>query len=262
LIDVHSHVLPGVDDGARGVDESIAMARAAARGGVTTIVATPHISDAYENGAQEIVERVSVLRTALCTAEVEITILPGGEVACGRLGRLSDDELAQVTIGGRSRYVLLEPPFRPLAGGGLGPYVRALHARGFRAVIAHAERCPDTADPERLLPLVRAGALAQVTAGSLLGEFGERPRQAARQLLDAGLAHVIASDAHGLDGRLTSFAGLSDALAREPELAAMMRPMTEEIPARLIADDDVTPDVPSAVPRRRRGALGSLLRWS
>jgi protein-tyrosine phosphatase len=252
VIDLHSHVLPGIDDGAVDEGESLAMAQVAAEGGITTIVATPHVRHDVDVEPASLAGRVGRLNERIAATGICVEIRPGGEVAASRLGSLSDEELRLVSLGGDSRYVLLEASYRQVPGG-FGPFVAALHARGFRALIAHPERSPVCAQPELLLPLVRQGALAQVTAASLAGQFGARAQRAAVTLVRAGLVHVIASDAHRADQRLAAFAHVADVVERSvPEALARLEAMVESTPASLLADEDTRPDVPRSLPRRRR----------
>jgi protein-tyrosine phosphatase len=252
VIDLHSHVLPGLDDGAIDEGESLAMAQIAAEGGVTTIVATPHVRHDVDVDPASLSGHVRRLAERIAAAGIALEVRPGGEVATTRLGTLSDEELQMVSLGGNSRYVLLEAPYRGVPGG-MVPFVAALHARGFRALIAHPERSPACADAELLLTLVRQGALAQVTAASLAGQFGARVQRAAVSLIRAGLVHVVASDAHRADRRLTAFAHVADVVERHlPEAIAAVEPMVTATPASILADEDVRPEVPRSLPRRRR----------
>ena len=165
MIDTHSHVLAGLDDGAETLDESVAMARRAAAKGVTRMVATPHIRDDFDVAIGELPDRVAELNGALRAAELELIVHQGGEVAFYRLDDLTDDDLRSVSFGGASRYVLVETPYGSVPAGFEEALFR-LALRGFTAVVAHPERSPSfQRHPERLTGLVERGMLLQLTAG-------------------------------------------------------------------------------------------------
>ena len=196
MIDLHCHILPGVDDGALDVADSLAMARQAERDGIASVCATPHIRHDHDVRIGELRSRVAALNAALETAGVDVRVLPGGEVAEPSVGRLSDDELRAVTLGGGGRWILLEPRAGPLSER-LPDTVRALARRGLRTVVAHPERHLGPEAIEHLRAAVEAGALVQVTAAFL--EDG--PTVAGiLALVEQRLVHIVASDAHSSHG--------------------------------------------------------------
>jgi protein-tyrosine phosphatase len=198
VIDVHTHILPALDDGAATLAESVVMARAAVGEGITTVVATPHVRDDYPTTATDMERAVAALRDALVVEGLHLEIRTGGEIALDRLELLDDGELARFALAGRS-YILLECPYRawPLQ---LESTVLALRGKGFDVILAHPERNAE-ATPGRLRPLVEQGMLVQVTAASLDGRLGRRSRTAADELIEHNLAHLVASDAHAPDVR-------------------------------------------------------------
>src|SRR5262249_53852537 len=111
MIDLHSHILPGLDDGAATAADSVALARAAASVGVTTVAATPHVRDDYPTSADQMERGVAALTQALEEAGVSLAIAVGGEVSLDRLDALSDDEVGRFTLGGSGRYLLVEFPY-------------------------------------------------------------------------------------------------------------------------------------------------------
>ena len=259
MIDLHVHVLAGVDDGARDLRESLALARVASDAGVSTLVATPHVREKEQLAVERIRDLVSEVRRAVAEAQISIEIASGGELAHERLGTLDDSQLRSISLGGSSRYILLETPYRAISGG-FEPYVRILVARGFRPLIAHPERSREFSTPDALLPLVRLGSLVQVTAASLVGEFGPKVEQAATRLVRAGLVHVVASDAHRADQRLSAFVNVLGRLhQRDPALARAVEPMVLDTPRRLLDDEDVQPPIPT-VGRGLRDRLPRALR--
>jgi protein-tyrosine phosphatase len=250
VIDLHLHILPGVDDGPATLSESIALADAAVGDGVEVAAATPHVRDDYPTSADEMERLLAELRTELASAEVALDVRPGGEIALERLPALTTDELRRFALGGTERYVLLEFPYYgwPL---GLQAEISALTARGFTPVLAHPERNLDVQlDPERLRPLVEEGALVQITAASADGRLGGRARAAAFELLNRSLAHLLASDAHGPEVREV---GLSRAVSAL-ENAELARWLTTDVPAAMLAGRPV-PEWSRPPMRRRRRLL-------
>lgn len=195
VIDLHCHVLPGIDDGPATIEDSIAIARAAAAGGTSRIVATPHVSWRFPNSAQTIERLTRDLRERLRAERVPVEILPGAELAMTWAGELDRAELPRLRLG-HGPWLLLEPPFTPMAGG-LDAIVLGLQRSGQKILLAHPERCPSFhRDPATLRALVRAGALTSITAGSLVGRFGGEVRRFALSMVAEELVHNVASDAH------------------------------------------------------------------
>lgn len=191
-IDLHCHLLPGLDDGARDLGDAVAMARQAQADGIGAICATPHIRSDHAVAIDELPARRAELSAALLESGCDTRVLPGGEVAADMLGRLDDRDLEAVSLGGAGRWVLLEPPAGPL-GGRFEAAVDTLHTRGFRALVAHPERHPAPDLIARLVRLVARGALVQATA-AYFTDPRTRPDMVA--LAQAGLIHVLASDSH------------------------------------------------------------------
>jgi protein-tyrosine phosphatase len=191
LIDLHCHVLPGIDDGARDVDDALAMAQQAQADGIDAICATPHIRHDHDVRIGELGDRVARLQQAIDAAGIGVRIHRGGEVAQPILESLTDEELGTVALGGR--WVLLEP-----APGALGEALLAgimeLRERGFGAIVAHPERHPSDDIEQVLAEAVAAGALVQATAAAL-ADGGDGAAWLIRLAHD-GLIHVLGSDAH------------------------------------------------------------------
>ncbi len=230
------------------------MARAAVAAGTGTIVATPHVNARYFNTSQLIEQRVSALNTRLESEGVAIEVLPGAEVAMTRIEEIEEQELAKLRLGD-GPWLLAEPPFAPFAGG-LESIVQRLRGDGYRVLLAHPERCPAFhRDPGLLESLVGAGALCSVTAGSLVGKFGEQVRRFALELMDGGLVHNVASDAHDPARRAP---GMASEIA-----AAGFAPLTEwltrAVPEAILTGQDVIPPRPVSKPA---GPRPSRWRWS
>ena len=245
MIDLHSHILPGVDDGAISMDDSIALARDAALDGITAIVATPHVRHDYPTDPAVMEDLVVRVRRTLVDEGIGMDLLTGGEIAIESLMGMDAGTLARFSLGGSGRYVLVEFPYNgwPLP---LRSEIDRLAALGFTAIIAHPERSPDVqAQPERMAQLVEAGALVQLTAASLDGRIGRSSRGAAKRLLDLDLAHVIASDAHMPGTRAVGMSAAADSLG-DDGLAAWL---TRDVPAAVVAGEAI----PSRPAHRRRG---------
>lgn len=195
MIDLHTHILPGLDDGPDTVAASVELARVAVAGGIGTVVATPHIDHRYGIEPERVEEAVHELNLELIRLGVDLRVLAGGEIAPARLPALDRAARGALALG-HGPYLLVECPFSQQVDG-LEALVLDLLADGQRVLLAHPERCPGfLAEPGRLSPLVDAGALTCLTAGAVRGEFGGRVGRFAAELLGAGLAHCVASDAH------------------------------------------------------------------
>jgi protein-tyrosine phosphatase len=219
VIDLHCHLLPALDDGARDLDDALAMTRQAADDGITAICATPHIR--HDHGVD--IGSLARRRAALQAAGAAVEVLPGGEVAEEMLDALSDEDLAAVALGG-GRWILLEPAPGPI-GGSLGAAAARLRERGFGAVIAHPERHAGPDLLERLAVLRTAGALIQITAAYVAEPWMAR-------LVEAGAVDLIATDAHSSHGgRPVRLAAAAAALR---ELTADWHRIVHETPARVV----------------------------
>ena len=246
MIDLHSHILPGLDDGSRTVEDARALARRAAEDGVTAIAATPHVRNDYPTRPEEMERGVARLREDFLEQRIDLEVLPGGEIDLGMLGSLEDDDLRRFSLARSERYLLLEFPYSGWPAG-LEETVYGLGLRGFQAVLAHPERNRAVqADPGRLTEAVRLGALVQLTAASLDGRIGRSSQKAAERLLGSGLAHVLASDAHTADVREAGLAAAAEAVG-DDRLAVFL---TAEAPTAIVAGEAV-PDPPRKARRRR-----------
>jgi protein-tyrosine phosphatase len=243
VIDLHAHILPGIDDGPADLLGSLAMAELAVAQGTRTIVATPHLRDDYPAVIPtEIADRVRELNDFLTRLEIELEVAPGAEVALNNALELSDAELRAATLGHNGRDLLIETPYGPLPA----PFeqlLAAIAARGFRVTLAHPELNPSfQQQPERLGELVEAGTLMQVTARSLRASR----RSSVRALADVGLVrgwiHVLASDAHAADWRPPDLgSAVTDAQRTFPSKTAELRWMVLDSPRAILAGVDLPP---------------------
>jgi protein-tyrosine phosphatase len=251
VIDLHSHVLPGIDDGPAAIEGSLALARAAVAQGTGTLVATPHVSSRYPNDADTIAGLAQLVAERLEAEGIALELLAGAEIAVTRVAEIEPSQLHRLGLGG-GPWLLVEPPFTSVVAG-LDSIVRDLLRRGHRVLLAHPERCPAfRRDPRMLESLVRDGVLTSITAGSLTGRFGSEVRRFAQRLMEAEVVHNVASDAHDDTGRPPSIA--------EELQAAGVGPLgdwlTEEVPAAILAGDEIPPR-PSLTM-----AAGRPRRWS
>ncbi|MEK4027775.1 CpsB/CapC family capsule biosynthesis tyrosine phosphatase [Pseudobacillus sp. FSL P4-0506] len=202
MFDLHCHILPGIDDGASTLAESIAMAKEAEREGITSIIATPHHKNgAYDNTRAHILASVDHLNEELKKAGVNVNILPGQEIRIyGEL--LEDYEKGELlTASGNSAYLFIEFPASTVPH-----YTEQLfydiQMKGLLPIIVHPERNFEFIQkPDRLYDLVKSGAATQITAASYIGKFGRKVQQFTEQLITANLTHLLASDAHNTTAR-------------------------------------------------------------
>jgi protein-tyrosine phosphatase len=206
LIDLHCHLLPGIDDGSKSVAMSLEMARMACADGINTIVCTPHIlPTVYENKGPDIKAAVASLQQAVSEAGIPLQLLSGADVHIvpDLVAGLNEGRI--ITVAG-SRYLLLEPPHHVMPPQ-FSDCIFRLQAAGYVAILTHPERLSWIESQYALIrAMVNKGLWLQLTAGSLSGRFGRRPRYWAERMLDEGLCHVVATDAH-------------DTASRPPQLA-------------------------------------------
>jgi protein-tyrosine phosphatase len=213
------------------------MARLAAADGTRVLAATPHVREDYPTSAEQMERGVADVRAAVEAAGIELEVVPGGELALEQAARLEPPELRRFGLGGSDRWLLVEFPYDgwPL---GLQRLGQALAADGFGIVLAHPERNGEVQGrPSRLQEFAEAGMLVQLTAASVDGRLGRGARAAARTLLELGLAHLIASDAHAPSVRAIGLAAAAQEV-RDPELA---RWLTEGVPQAIVGGTELPP---------------------
>jgi protein-tyrosine phosphatase len=243
MIDLHTHVLPGVDDGPATISDSLEILADFVASGVRAVAATPHVRDDYPTTAAVMERLVADLRREAQAHAIELDIMTGGEIALGRLSVTPTDELGRFVLGGSSRYLLVEFPYYGWPPN-LAEQFGALRSAGFQTVLAHPERNAEVqAAPGRLAPLVESGTLVQLTAASVSGTLGRRCQTTALRLLDLELAHLVGSDVHAPNGRT----GLATAVAEISD-GYLARWLTSDVPRAIVSDDPI----PLRPPRRRR----------
>jgi len=252
VIDLHCHLLPGIDDGPTTPAEALELGRRLVDEGVQTVVATPHIDRRWRVEPRLLEDAVVAMRAAVEEASLPLRVLRGGEVALPRLVDLDDDEREMVRLGD-GPYLLLECPLTPAAGS-FDDIVVELIRRGQPIVLAHPERSPFLRQrPERVAKMVEGGALCSLTAGALEGRFGQPVRRFALKLLEEGLVHNVASDSHDAVNRGPGLqAGLQAAQAALPGILDHAQWLTEEVPGAVVDGRALPPRPPLRLHRRRR----------
>jgi len=259
MIDLHCHMLPGIDDGAPDLATALEMARIAVADGITVTACTPHIYPGlYENTATGIRAAIVKLQQELDNAGIALRLVEGADVHLTP-DLLRDLRADRIPCLNGTRYMLLEPPHH-VAPPRLEQQVFGLIANGYVPLITHPERLTWIEDHYPMfLRLAKSGAWLQVTAGALTGRFGKRPRYWAQRLLDEGPVHIIASDAHSVHRRAPLMAEARAVAARqvgEKEAWAMVR----DRPAALLRNQSASGLEPERRPASRGGATGWLQR--
>lgn len=258
MIDLHTHILPHLDDGARDMDEALKMAQMALDDGITTMVATPHGPNSgltRDYSVAKVHERLHALQAALEQASLPLEVLPGTELyADSDLPRqLHEGEVLTYNHG---HTLLLEFPGASTSTT-IEQTIFALQAAGYRVVLAHPERLRVVQrDLDSLLPLIERGVIMQLTADALTGNHGERMQQRAEQMVLRGLVHVLASDAHTSINRPPRMAAARQRVAELLD-EATAEAMVQQRPAALIHD---RPLPPALRPPPRRAWFWGLLR--
>ncbi len=226
FVDIHCHILHGVDDGAASLDHSLRMARLAEAGGIGRMIATPH-RKATGLGREQIQSRVTQLNAQLKKEGIELELFPGAE---NHLLLTPVEELVPL---GEGPYLLTEAPASHL-GTQARELLEQISSAGYRPILAHPERNASVlADPGCLSSLVEAGLMLQLTAGSLTGNFGPRIRHCAWHLIKKGLVQFVASDGHCCNHRPPTLKAAYDALHKfggEP----LARRLLVENPTRVL----------------------------
>ncbi len=204
MIDLHCHMLPGIDDGPSTMDESLALAKLAVERGVTHSIMTPHIHPGrWDNEALSIRSHMDTFKNALSDCGINLQIGMSGEMRVGleALQMVANHQVPFLGKWGENYVILLEMPHSHIPMG-MQQMIQWLMQRNIRPLIAHPERNKDILRKlDKIQPLVDAGCLFQVTAGSIAGRFGSTARDRARQLLEMGVVTVLATDAHNIKRR-------------------------------------------------------------
>lgn len=233
-VDIHCHCLPGLDDGPKTAEEAVRLCRALADDGIAVVVATPHQLGRYDlaNSGRAIRQAVTSLRASLDVENIPLDVYPGADVRLDEriLSLLGQGEVLTVCDAGT--HLLLELPhdtyIEPL------PVIKLLAARGVRVIVTHPERHDAVRrKPQLVGPWLQAGALLQLTAGSLIGTFGARAEEAAWRWLSAGNASFVATDAHDIERRPPCMTAAIEAIERRLGLEVARRVCVDN-PAKVL----------------------------
>lgn len=263
MIDIHSHILYGVDDGSESLEMSLEMLRLSEASGVSDIIATPHVNrKGIVPDWVDLQERVEALQSAANEARIEIAIHLGAEI---ELNGATMELLKKCTAShtyclADSRYVLIEltDQTRPNIAENM---LNTLLMRGYWPILAHVERFPQLLeDPDRLLAWIRNGVLCQCNAGSFTGEFGPKVQERARTLYRNGVVHMLGSDGHRTTFRTTDMREAREELARlarKEQRQDLWHSATGNAD-RILWDRVCYPEMPDHWQAQKRGLLSRL----
>lgn len=249
MIDIHCHILPGIDDGAATIEDSVAMARAAVQEGITTIIATPHHkNNKFSNPKSSILTKVNDLNTVLKQENIPLTILPGQEVRIyGEV--LEDYYKEEILTLNHTKYLFIEFP-----SSSVPRYAERLlyelQTEGIIPIIVHPERNKELQEkPDLLYQFVKNGALTQVTASSVAGYFGKNVKKFSEQLIESNLTHFLASDAHNVHNR--SFKMMEGLDMVEDNFGVDYVYLFKENAELLFEDRTVIKEIPERIQRKK-----------
>jgi protein-tyrosine phosphatase len=202
MIDIHSHILPSVDDGAQNLEQAIEMAKAAVEEGITHLYATPHHRNGrYENERNDIILQVYLLNHELQQRQIPLQILPGQEIRMYKEFIEHIDQNVFIPLNHETKYILIELPSSHIPSYA-AEILFELSLRNYIPIIAHPERNSEIlANPDVLYDFIVMGSLTQITASSVIGNFGKKIMNFSHDLIKANMAHFIASDAHNITSR-------------------------------------------------------------
>ncbi|MFS0661264.1 CpsB/CapC family capsule biosynthesis tyrosine phosphatase [Niallia alba] len=249
MIDIHSHILPGIDDGAQTIEDSIEMAKAAVNEGITTIIATPHHkNNQFNNLKSSILIEVNDLNNVLKQENIPLTVLPGQEVRIyGEV--LEDYYKEEILTLNHTKYLFIEFP-----SSSVPRYAERLlyelQTEGIIPIIVHPERNKELQEkPELLYQLVKNGALTQVTASSVAGYFGKNVKKFSEQLIEHNLTHFVASDAHNVHNRGFKMVESLDTI--EENFGVDYIYLFKENGELLLEDKNIIKEIPERIQRKK-----------
>jgi len=258
MLDIHCHILPGIDDGPQTWEQSLEMAYIASEDGIRKIVATPHfIKGSYEPPVQEVLFLTEEFNQRIKKVGLNLEILPGMEVylELELPAMIKSGEV--LTINNEKKYILVEfPP------DSIPPHseriLYELQLQGIMPILAHAERNQIIReDPKRLIPFVEKGLLTQVNTSSLQGHFGPKCQEVAKLLLKHKMAHFLATDAHYMSNRMPRMKECLQELQRSmPEACELL----QSYGAELEAGEYIVAEDPVALEKEKRGLLARIRR--
>lgn len=251
MVDLHCHLLPGVDDGSKDMATSLRLAKEATANGITHALLTPHhMNGRYVNHKQDVIRRTREFQEELRAHGIPLTVFPGQEVRINGqlLEALDHDDILFADADGR--YLMLEFPDDDV------PYYTArmvfdLQQRGIVPVIVHPERNTKImTKPELLYELLQRGCLSQITASSYVGTFGKKVERFSRRLIAAGQGYLFASDAHDLPGRKYEMRQAFEKMQRE--FSSRLAEQYADNARTIINGDDVQPNMIKPLKKQKR----------
>lgn len=249
MIDIHSHILPGIDDGAQTMNESIEMAKVAVNEGITTIIATPHHkNNQFNNLKSSILTKVNELNTILKQENIPLSVLPGQEVRI--YGEVIEDyNKEEILTLNHTKYLFIEFP-----SSSVPRYAERLlyelQTEGIIPVIVHPERNKELQEkPDLLYQFVQNGSLTQVTASSVVGYFGKNVKKFSEQLIRHNLTHFVASDAHNIHNRNFKIVEALDMIKENFGLEYIY--LFKENAELLIEDKNIIKEIPERIQRKK-----------
>jgi len=253
FVDIHCHMVPNIDDGAKDWSESLAMARMAVADGIQTVVVTPHQLGNYRQNSGELIrQRTEEFQQTLKRQNISLRVLPGADV------RIEPEMLELIgrgevlTLADHRKHVLLELPHEVYLP--LQPLLEQMSRKRLVGILSHPERNQGILrDTSPLEPLVRAGCMMQITAGSLMGTFGPPSKQLCEWMLARRLVHFVATDAHGISSRRPLIGRAFDRVAELTDSQTAIQLCCTN-PAAVAAGQPIS--IPKPLRRRK-----SLLNW-
>jgi protein-tyrosine phosphatase len=238
-VDIHCHCLPGVDDGPATKSEALALCKALVEDSIKTAIATPHQLGRFEgkNASSKVRQAVLMLNEELRANSIDLTVVPGGDVRVDEriCQLLATDEV--LTLADSGKYIMLELPHEILID--IDSLLVELSCVGVRAILSHPERHRLlVTEPGMLLKWLQRGALVQITAGSLVGQFGDVVMESAWAYLRRGMVAVVATDAHDLGGRRPSLKAAFERICVELG-EGIARRVCVENPLRVLKGQDI-----------------------
>jgi len=260
MIDLHCHILPGIDDGPESLRESIAMCRMAVADGISKVVCSPHhMVGKYDNNREKIIRSVRELQISIDSEHIPLTVCPGCEIRLdlNLVEKITSGDL--MTVNDSGRYIILELPGEALPQN-IEEIIFSLIFAGFIPIIAHPERNEAIRrTPEILSGLIQMGSLAQLTTSSLTGRFGRSIERFSIFLLEHNLVHMLVTDAHSSRWRRPL---LSRGLKRLKEIVgeqtAMM--MVEATPEKVLKGEDIDTKFPIPLEEKSPSRITSFLK--
>lgn len=249
MIDIHNHILPGIDDGAGNLEESLLLAKLAVEEGIYDLIATPHHANGrYMNEAEQVNLVIHQLREAISAADIPLRLHTGQEIRVYN-DLIEDFHEGKILTLAKSRYLLLELPTSKVPSD-INEVLHELSVIGITAVIAHPERNMVLANhPEKLAELINRGALAQMTTHSINGLFGPKIQEISFAMCKANLIHFLASDAHHPENRPF---GMKEAFRRvEEKLGESFTHYYAQNADKLLSDQEISPLSPNVQKKKR-----------